>query len=162
MSHINQSQDLNFLFLFYKRSTERNPWVCLFKAMVVSGCHGNVADVIATVQSTPTIALTKNVSVKVGSSAPDLFSSYACLTTPQSQATKPYRVHFLIVYCVLLAHVHFCQFDQAEATVYSITLQSQAATLILLFSSSDLLAADILVYCIGKIIQTCRWWELNP
>ena len=43
-------------------------------------------------------------------------SRCACLMRPLSQGSNPYQAHYLSVCCVLPAHVHFCQFDKADAT----------------------------------------------
>ena len=66
------------------------------------------------------------------------------------------RASVLIVFVVFSVHMHsFVGLIRRTPPPRSVTLQSPTATLIPLFSSSELTGCDILVYWIGKIVRTC-------
>ena len=83
-------------------------------------------------------------------------SSCACIMRPRPQGTKPYQAHYLIVCCVLHAHVQFCRFDRVDATAdIQWHCSHQTPLLIPLFPAQSTLVVDILVCWIGKIVWTC-------
>ena len=65
------------------------------------------------------------------------------------------RVHPHCVCSVLHAHAQFCRFDKAVAPRHSVTLQSLTATLIPLFSSSELTGCRYPGLLDRKNLRTC-------
>ena len=63
----------------------------------------------------------------------------------------------------LRAHVQFCRFDKADATAYVQWHCNHRPPLWYhYFPAQSSLSADILVYWIGKIVQTCDTEIVNP